>query len=63
MDRTIEWLCQEGKCSFFAAVVALQYAKNNVFVARDYLCNEHFRAKVEREAKEGICCCIMICMW
>ena len=55
-DRTIDWICQEGKCSPQAAIVALHYAKNNVFVARDYLANECFRAKAEREAKEGICC-------
>lgn len=52
-DRTIDWLIQKCRCSAPCAVIALEYAKGNVFVARDMLQNELFSAKCEREFMEG----------
>lgn len=54
-DRTIEWICQECKCSPQAAILALAYAKQDVFIARDYLYHENFKYKMEREANENMC--------
>lgn len=51
-DRTIDWLIQECHCSAPCAVIALGYAKGNVFVARDMLFNKTFSAKCEREFLE-----------
>lgn len=52
VDRTIEWLCQESGCTPQAAILALSYAKQDVFAARDYLSHENFKAKMEREVNE-----------
>lgn len=51
-DRTIEWLMQECKCTAPCAILAIGYAKGNVFVARDMLSNRTFAAKCEREFLE-----------
>lgn len=51
-DRTIDWLIQECRCSAPCAIIALGYAKGNVFVARDMLQNELFSSKCEREFME-----------
>lgn len=55
-DKTIEWLCQECNCSPQAAFLALSYAKNDVFTAKDYLSHDNFKYKMEREAIESEMC-------